>query len=265
MFKANETVKRNSLKFLETHVIEPDFDIYFFASKNDVNSTFADLPNSFDWRERGALTAVKDQEHCGSCYAMSIVGSVESQLFIKTGKLIQLSEQEIIDCSSEYGTFQCEGGIGFRVFDYIKENGGISSTQAYPYEAKAGNCRKFHKEKVEINFKGYGIVNAHDDDALMQAIIKFGPIMISVETDHESFMFYSSGIYFEEKCSDEINHGALVVGFGSENNNDYWIVKNSFGDKWGESGYVRIARGKGNDCSVNFLPLFPILDDENKE
>ena len=268
LYKANETVKQTSREFLETHDIQPVFELIFYGSTNKLNSTSDDLldfvlPASFDWRVKGAITAVKDQEYCGSCYAMSTIASIESQLFIKTGKLVQLSEQEIVDCAGEFGTFHCEGGIGFRVYDFIKENGGISDTLDYPYEAKRGKCRRNEKSKIEINIKGYGFVTSEEDDVLMEAIIKFGPIMISIDTDHESFMLYSSGIYFEEKCTTEINHGALLIGFGSEDGNDFWIVKNSFGVQWGELGYIRIARGKGNDCSVNYVPLFPVLDDDN--
>jgi C1A family cysteine protease len=249
LFKANETTKKS---FVFEPVVITGFE-----------DNSAEIPTSFDWREKGAVTAVKDQELCGSCYAMATLASVESQLFIKTGKLVQLSEQEIIDCAEESGLNKCQGGIGFQVYDYIKANGGISSSLDYPYEAKNGKCRRNGKNKVEIDMKSYGFVYTkavNNDDLLMKSLINIGPIMISIDTDHESFMHYSSGVYYEEECTGEVNHGALLVGFGTEKGKDFWIVKNSFGDKFGESGYVRMTRGRENDCSLSKVPLFPILN-----
>lgn len=259
-FKANETITEKSRKQAKHLSFEPEIIFYGFRENKIVNSSF-DVPASFDWREKGGVTAVKDQKLCGSCYAMATIASVETQLFIKTGKQVQLSEQEILDCADGYGTNGCEGGISFRVYDYIKDNSGISSSLDYQYEAKASKCRKSGKKKVEIDVKGYGFVDDKDDEVLMEAVVKFGPIMISIDTDHESFMHYSSGIYYENKCTEDINHGAVLIGYGSEKGENFWIVKNSFGKKWGESGYVRIARGRGNDCGVNLVPLFPILND----
>lgn len=266
LFKANESVKQRSSKFFDTHVVEPEFKIIYTGAENKKDnkneiSEESKPPKSFDLRKKGAVTSIKDQRTCGSCYAMATLASIETQVFIKTGKLVQLSEQEIMDCSGEFGTFGCEGGIAFRVYDYIKENGGISSAEDYPYEGKIGKCRKEGKKKIEINIDGYGFVNSYNDEALMKAIVEHGAVMVSMDTDHESFMFYSSGIYYEENCTEEVNHGVVLVGFGIENGIDYWIVKNSFGDKWGESGFLRVKRGTEKDCSVNFLPIFPILKD----
>lgn len=255
MYKANETTQKIGEQISETISFIPA------SSYDKLRNESFECPSSFDWRQKGVVTAVKDQKYCGSCYAMSVLASVESQLFIKTGKLIQLSDQEIIDCASDFGTFQCEGGVAFAVFDYIKENGGISSAADYPYEAKAGECRRSEKEKVKIDMKGYGFMMKDGDDVLMSAVAELGPIMISIDTDHESFMHYASGVYYDEKCTTEVNHGAVVVGYGSEDGEDFWIVKNSFGEKWGESGYVRIIRGRGKDCSVADVPMFPILND----
>jgi C1A family cysteine protease len=192
---------------------------------------------------------------------MATIASVESQIFIKTGKLEELSVQEIMDCSADYGTFGCGGGIVYQVYQYIKENGGVSREQDYPYEGKLGKCRKNQKNKVVIDFEGYGLVKPKNDEILMEALEKRGPLLISLDIDHKSFMLYSSGIYHEPNCQKHYNHAALLVGFGTENGIDYWLVNNSFGDKWGESGYIRIKRGTGDDCHVNVLPMFVVLND----
>lgn len=218
-------------------------------------------PDAFDWRDKGAVTAVKDQSICGSCYAMATVAAIESYFFTESGKLVELSEQEIVDCAGlTYNSFGCAGGAAFRVFDYIKDHG-ISSTLDYPYEAKEGKCRSA-EQKEKIPLKGYGFVIANDDEeVLAKALVKFGPLVVSIDIDHESFQRYSSGVYYEPACTEKVNHGALLVGYTK----DYWIVKNSLGEKWGEKGYINIARNRGNACSIGIAPLFPILRETGKK
>lgn len=225
--------------------------------KPDKNAEIS-VPASFDWRARGAVTRVKDQKLCGSCYAMSTVGSIESHNFIQNGELIELSEQEIVDCADDYGTFHCAGGVSFRVFDYVKERG-LSSAADYPYESKEGECRPSAIKDI-VDVKGFGYIkSSKNDETLMRAVSEIGPMAISMDIDHESFMRYSSGIYFDKNCTDEINHGALLVGYGNDNGVDYWIIKNSFGLTWGENGYVRVARNLGSNCGITSVALYPIL------
>lgn len=254
MYTLNETMKQRAgveskgIKFKPKRIIGLEDD-----------DKFTKIPPSFDWRDRGAVTRVKNQKSCGACFAMSTIGALESQFFIKTGKLVELSEQEIVDCPVKYHSWGCAGGIAFRVFDYVTDKGGISSSADYPFEGKVGECRE-SSNKVKINMKGYGLVIAgNDGKKLLEAVATVGPIVVSMDIDHESFMRYSSGIYFEEDCTEKVNHGALLVGYGSEDGTDYWIIKNSFGETWGEAGYMRIARNRGNDCDVSASPLFPIL------
>lgn len=254
MFKANESIKAMANEKAKNIRFRPKI-----IHGNDVgNLTERNLAASFDWRDQGAVTKVRDQKLCGSCYAMATIGSIESQYFIMNKKLIDFSEQEIVDCAGEFTTFGCSGGIAFRVFDYVLENQ-LSTRSGYPYKAEVGECRAT-ENKIKIHLKGYGYVDAEDDDDnLAEAVTKFGPIVVSINSDLETFMRYSSGIYFDEKCTDEVNHGALLVGYGSEDGIDYWIVKNSFGESWGESGYIRMARKMGNDCGIRTSPLFVIL------
>lgn len=252
LFKVNKTMEENTNKKLVGIKFKPKVIIKPNATAESL------IPSAVDWRDRGAVTRVKDQKLCGSCYAMSTVGALESHNFIQNGKLVELSEQEIIDCAGEFATFQCAGGVSFRVFEYVQAKG-LSSAAEYPYEAKGGECRASAK-KTAINVKGFGYVDSDENEkTLMRAIAEVGPMAISIDIEHESFMRYSSGIYFDKNCSDKVNHGSLLVGYGSEGGIDYWIVKNSFGESWGENGYVRMARNMGSDCSVKSVALFPVV------
>lgn len=258
MYTLNETMKmktKNEIKGIEFNpegLFGQEFD-----EENDFNA-----PSMFDWRERGAVTRVKDQKSCGACYAVSTIGALESHLFIKTGKLIELSEQEIIDCPVKFHSWGCSGGIAFRVYDYVKHNGGLSSAADYPFDGKVEQCR-VNRKRVAIDVKGYGFVSSENNKKiLMEAISTIGPVVVAMDIDHETFMRYSGGIYYDEKCTGKVNHGALIVGYktSDEDGEGYWIIKNSFGETWGESGYLRIALDRDNDCDVKTAPLYPILN-----
>lgn len=260
MYKPNETMIMRANEKADNLTFNPSTIYRFPQNKNKM------IPLTFDWRDRGALTKVKNQKSCGACYAMATVGAIESHLFIKTGKLTELSEQEIVDCADDsYNSFQCAGGIAFKVFEYVKDKGGLSSMKEYPYDGEAGECRAAGK-RVDINVKGYGYVHSNrDENVLMSAVAEIGPIVVSIDIDHESFMRYSTGIYLEDKCTGDVNHGALLVGYGTENGIDFWIVKNSFGETWGESGYFRIARSLGKDCGITSSPVYPILHNTDRK
>lgn len=214
---------------------------------------------SFDWRDYGAVTKVRDQKLCGACYAMSTVAAVESHLFLKTGNLVELSVQEVVDCADEFVASGCEGGIAQGVFSYISRNGGISSAADYPFAASAGKCRAAGKTKVEVNMQQYVYVPV-DDKVLKLVIATVGPVIAMMDINNESFMRYLSGIYKEPNCSKEdqdLNHAVLIVGYGSENDEDFWIVKNSYGVRWGENGYMRIAR---NHCGISTRTYYPLIE-----
>lgn len=221
------------------------------------------LPAAFDWRDHGAVTRVNEQKLCGACYAMAAVAAVEGQLFLKTGNLTELSVQEIVDCGSKYEAGGCKGGVVQGVFSYIADEGGMSSAADYPFKHKREKCQK-SESVVAFNLTKYILVRSSDDDEiLMRAIAKVGPIVSMMDIKHESFMRYSRGIYNEPRCGQEpstLNHAALAVGYGTENGVDYWIIKNSFGTTWGESGYMRIARRRGNDCGVTSESYYPLVE-----
>lgn len=251
-FRARNAINETIVKLPETFPYDP---IIFDGEENMV-----EIPNEFDWRDLAAVSKVKNQKDCGSCYAMSAIAAIESQLMIRFGISTELSVQEIIDCAGSYQTFGCDGGMKFRVFDYIQENGGISLDSDYTYKGIQSDCKLSNYMKLKLKIVGYGKVNSFDDELLKRALFTIGPIVISLNTNHESFMRYSSGIYYEPACTDDTNHAALLVGFGSEQGQDYWIVKNSYGMSWGESGFIRIARNLGNDCGVTSELLYPIVE-----
>ncbi|KAE8574108.1 procathepsin L [Halyomorpha halys] len=222
-----------------------------------VKSDSEELPESVDWREEGAVTPVKDQGRCGSCWAFSTTGALEGQHFRKTGELVSLSEQNLVDCSKEFGNDGCSGGLMIGAFEYIAANGGIDTEDSYPYEAKEGECR-FKMSEIGANATGAVEIPNGDEEALKSAIATIGPISVAIDAGQTSFRFYDNGIYEDSKCSpDGLDHGVLLVGYGSENGTDFWLVKNSWNTVWGEEGYIRIARNKENMCGIASMASYP--------
>lgn len=217
-----------------------------------------EIKKNIDWRSVGAVTSIKNQQSCGSCWAFSTTGSVEGAWFLKTGKLISLSEQQLMDCSYPQGDQSCEGGLMDYAFSYIISNGGICAENNYPYVAKDESCKTCDKV---ANISKYIDVASNNKTALLEAL-QYGPVSVAIEADQSSFQLYSSGIYDDPNCGTSLDHGVLLVGAGQENNKNYWIIKNSWGANWGENGYIRLAMDTNNpegQCGILMKASYPVV------
>lgn len=222
-----------------------------------------EAPNALDWRDRGAVTPVKDQSaDCGSCWAFAAIASVESQHFIKHEKLLSISEQQLVDCSTENAG--CNGGYSRAAFNYLIQND-ISETKDYPYTGKKSECRFDDVPKSDV--KVYGFAELPDDEETMKlAVNEFGPLLVSINAEPKTFHFYSEGVYYDPECDNFTNHAVVVVGYGHDEtfDMDYWLVKNSWSANWGERGYIRVARNKNGACGITTSLFLPLLTDNGE-
>lgn len=217
------------------------------------------LPPAIDWRVEGAVTAVKDQGVCGSCWSFGSHESIEGAHFLKTGKLVRLASQALVDCSWITGNTGCDGGNDFLAYQWLLNyNGGkVPTEDSYPYLMANGQC---HADRAATGavITGYVNVTSGSETALQDALVTSGPISVSIDASHDSLSFYSSGVYYEPQCGNGVNdldHTVLAVGYGTMDGQDYWIVKNSWSTHWGDEGYVYMSR-QNNNCGVATAPTY---------
>ncbi|CAD5178155.1 unnamed protein product [Musa acuminata subsp. malaccensis] len=214
-------------------------------------------PSSIDWRNKGAVTPVKDQTTCGACWAFSAVASMESINKIAKGSLIPLSEQQLLACDDNDNG--CSGGLHYHAFSYVVSNGGITTEANYPYHPNVSTCNSTKQSDHAVSITGYGIVPTNDEKLLMNAVAN-QPVSVSI--DASELQFYAGGI-FDGPCDTYLNHEAALVGYGTdENGTAYWIAKNSWGTSWGDHGYILLKKDvaqKEGLCGVAIRASYPII------
>jgi len=220
----------------------------FLNERNVLAPKGNDAPAGHDWREHGAVSDVKDQGSCGSCWAFSSVGNVEGQYYLKTKTMVRFSEQQLVDCDKV--DLGCNGGMMEDAFKYYQQTG-VMAEADYAYTGSDDAC-KFDATKSKAKITGYKFAQSQNETEIAQMLFENGPLAVAINAT--PLQFYFGGIYypwFSFSCDPAgLNHGVLIVGYGNDGSTDYWVVKNSWGSWWGESGYFRIIRGTGC-CGIN--------------
>jgi len=251
--------ENNFINHTYINEFNPINHLIYHIRNNPILINMTDLnKESVDWRKSFKVSSVKNQGDCGSCWAFSSVGAVESAWAIKHNVLYNLSEQELIDCSSE--NHGCEGGSMVKAFQYIIDNG-LCSNLSYPYVAIDKQCNTSCKSLVTIS--NYSDIIQNEEKMLMRAV-QHQPISVAIQANKRSFQMYQSGIYSDPDCGFELDHGVLLIGYGYDKDYDmdYWIIKNSWSDSWGENGTIRIQRNIDDSrglCGIAMDPSVPII------
>ncbi|XP_047074147.1 senescence-specific cysteine protease SAG39-like [Lolium rigidum] len=227
------------------------------------NVCLSHIPASIDWREKGAVTPVKDQGSCGCCWAFSAVAAVEGIHQIKTQNLTSLSEQQLMDCSTGANNRGCNLGDMDEAFRHIVHSGGLTTEEAYGYEAKQSTCRSSGKQAA-AQIRGFQYVPPLNETALLLAVAH-QPVSIALDGNNTAFRFFDgTGIFgaADEQCTTELNHAVTAVGYGTdENGSKYWLMKNSWGSRWADKGYVKIARDVASNtglCGLAMQASYPV-------
>ncbi|XP_059636623.1 zingipain-2 [Cornus florida] len=224
---------------------------------------YTEVPASLDWRKDGAVTHVKDQGSCGACWSFSATGAIEGINKIVTGSLVSLSEQELVDCDKSYNS-GCGGGLMDYAYEFITKNHGIDTEEDYPYQGGERSCNKQKLKRHVVTIDGYADVPSNNEKQLLEAVAT-QPVSVGICGSERAFQLYSKGI-FTGPCSNSLDHAVLIVGYGSENGVDYWIVKNSWGTHWGMDGYIHMLRNGGNSeglCGINMMASYPTKTSPN--
>lgn len=289
-----EIRQRNGFRLPVQHKPGMLFANDFKADKfleNILNNNSIEVPDEVDWRKvPGRVTRVKNQGNCGSCWAFASTGALEGQEKVQTnfrnntsyryrfssfdsypGRFIshtrrntalddtvELSEQNLVDCVKDDAG--CNGGFMKDALEFVHVEGGIDDEKSYPYEAREKKCR-FRKDKVAFSDSGAAILPTGDEQKLKEVVAKFGPVAVAIDASSIWFQLYKKGVYYNKRCKnkeDQLDHAVLVVGYGTDpKKGDYWIVKNSWGPKYGEDGYIRMSRNRNNNCGIATVATIP--------
>ncbi|GLT29570.1 hypothetical protein SLA2020_044280 [Shorea laevis] len=269
--EGNRTFKLSLNKFsdLTNEEFKALYTGYKIPPNSDSSKTTAfrhesvtDIPSSKDWTKEGAVNSIKNQGQCGCCWAFSAVAAVEGITKIKSGQLPSLSEQQLVDCVED--NHGCKGGWMTTAFEYIRDNQGIASEESYPYEAMGGTCQA-EKATAAASISSFEEVPSNDEEALLKAVSQ-QPVSITVEGSGAYFKSYEGGVFTGE-CGNQLDLAVTLVGYGTtENGTKYWLIRNSWGETWGENGYMRIQRDAGVSgglCGLAMKPSYPIINERS--
>ena len=264
--RANETHVAGHNQFSDWTHAEYKAMLGYVRGEKDVRKVhiFDESANAdyLNWTEKGAVTPVKDQGQCGSCWAFSTTGSLESAHFVATGELLSFSEQQLVDCAfTQYGNFGCYGGLQDSAYNYYEDGYNAELESVYPYTSGNGSmtfdCKYNKSSATSVTVSKYVDVTPSSPSQMMAAL-NVQPLAVAIEADKFVFQTYKSGVLTSSKCGTNLDHAVLAVGYGTEDGNDYWLVKNSWNTTWGDQGYVKLGRTATDGiCGVQMDPNQP--------